>query len=347
MGWRGYCLAGLLALASAGVARADVVEVTGYQVNLRERPSKTSAVLALLPRGERFELISRTGSWYHVRQITTGQVGYVHASLVQVFPGAVVATAAPRPPVAVVVPAPAPPAVVVVPPAPAPTPAPRAVAPAPAPTPAPRTTYVTPPPAPPAAPPAPAPEPEFRRFDLGGQFGYRWLSQAPDSAKAIFGETGDLEYGGFFSVAVNRNVFLSLSGTYFQKEGERVFLADPKGPWFRLGHPLKLRLIPVNLVVGWRFHVGENVVPWLAIGGGATFYREESTIGGITESVEKTEGTGIVMGGVDYVNGNLLFGLQASWSTVPNSVGVGGVSAIYGEDDLGGLAVCARLGVRF
>jgi len=343
MGWRGFCLAGLLALASAGAARADVVEVTGFQVNLRERPSKKSAVLALLPRGERFELIARTGSWYHVRQITTGQVGYVHSSLVQVFPGVAVATAPPRPPVAVVVPAPAPPPVVVVPPAPAP--APRAAAPAP--TPAPRTTYITPPPAPVAAPPPPAAEPEFRRFDFGGQFGYRWLSAAPDSAKAIFGETGDLEYGGFFSVAVNRSVFLSLSGTYFQKEGERVFLADPAGPWFRLGHPLKLRLIPVNLVVGYRFHVGSSVVPYLAIGGGATFYREESTIGGVTESTEKTEGTGIVMGGVDYVNRNLLFGIQASWSTVPNSVGVGGVSAIYGEDDLGGLSVCARLGVRF
>jgi hypothetical protein len=346
MGWRGICLASLLALMSAGAARADVVEVTGYQVNLRDRPSKKSAVLALLPRGERFELISRTGSWYHVRQITTGQVGYVHSSLVQVFPGAVIATTPPpRPPVAVVpTPAPAPPAVVVVPPAPAPRAA--APAPAPAPTPAPR-TYVPPPPAPTAAPPPPAPEPEFRRFDFGGQFGYRWLSAAPDSAKAIFGETGDLEYGGFFSVAVNRSVFLSLSGTYFQKEGERVFLADPDGPWFRLGHPLKLRLIPVNLVVGYRFHVGDSVVPWLAIGGGATFYREESTIGGVTESTEKTEGTGIVMGGVDYVNGNLLFGVQASWSTVPNSVGVGGVSQIYGEDDLGGLGVCVRLGVRF
>jgi hypothetical protein len=346
MGWRGFCLAGLLALVSAGEARADVVEVTGYQVNLRERPSKRAAVLALLPRGERFELISRTGAWYHVRQITTGQVGYVHSSLVQVFPGATVGTMAPRapaPPPVVVVPAPAPPTVVAV----VPAPAPRAPAPAPTPAAPPRTTYVAPPPPPAAAAPAPAAEPEFRRFDFGGQFGWRWLTGAPESANAIFGRTGDLEYGGFASVALNRSVFLSVSGTYFEKTGERVFLAKAGDPWFRLGHPLKLRLIPVNLVVGYRFHVGSSVVPYLAVGGGATFYTEESTIGGITESVEKTEGTGIVMGGIDYVNRNLLFGLQASWSTVPNSVGVGGVSAIYGEDDLGGVTVSARLGVRF
>jgi opacity protein-like surface antigen len=191
------------------------------------------------------------------------------------------------------------------------------------------------------------PEADPRRFDLGIQAGYRWLTQATESANAVFGDTGDLELGGFASFAVTKSVFLSLSGTYFEKDGQRVFVVDATSPVFELGHPLKLRLAPVNLVVGYRFHVSPSVVPYLAAGGGATFYEEETTIGGITETSSSTHGTLTVMGGVDYVNKNLLFGLQVSWSTVPDSLGVGGVSAIYGEDDVGGLSVSARLGLRF
>jgi hypothetical protein len=213
-------------------------------------------------------------------------------------------------------------------------------------TPAPAPQAYTPPP--PPEPPASFAEEDDHRFDVGFQIGVRWLTGVSKSANALFdGEDSGLEVGGFASYAITKSVFLSVSGAYFEKDGQRVFLADADSPWFPLGHPLKVRLIPVNLVVGYRFHPWPSVVPYLAVGGGVTFFDEETTIGGVTESSSSTEGTAIVMGGVDYVKGNLLIGVQGSWSTVPDSVGLGGVSAVYGEDDLGGVTASVRLGIRF
>jgi len=87
MGWRAVALMTLLVLASAHHSRADVVEVTGWQVNVREGPSRSAPVIVTLYRGERFALLGRAASWYHVRIASSGRVGYVHASLVRVIPG--------------------------------------------------------------------------------------------------------------------------------------------------------------------------------------------------------------------------------------------------------------------
>ena len=342
MEWRRLALAGVLALAAAGVSRADVVEVTGWQVNVRQRPSRRAPVIVNLPRGERFELIGRVGAWYHVTLPASGQTGFVHSSLVRVIPGATLGTlgAEPAPPSArprPTSPPPPPPAEPTPPPAAAPppaAPAPAAAAPGP----------VRPPP----DVPPPLAEPETRRFDVGAQGGIRWLTAASQSAKALFdGETSDVELGGFVSYAVTRDVFLSATAQVFQKEGERVFVVDAEGPVVPLGHPLKLRLIPAHLVIGYRFHPWPSVAPYLAVGGGVTFYREESTVGGVTESVSTTKGMGIAQAGVDFVKRGVLVGVQASWSTVPNAVGTSGVSEVYGENDLGGVSVSVRLGVTF
>jgi hypothetical protein len=344
MGWRlARASVLVLVLAAAGPAWADVVEVTGWQANVRQRPSRNGAVIVNVRRGEQFEMLGRVGSWYHVRIGATGETGFVHSSLVRVIPGAT----APQPPQTAPAPAPA---------APPPSAAPATAAPPPE---APAPVRRTPAPAPrPAAPPAAAPPPidppaieeeaEPSRFEIGAEGGFRWLSSAPDSAKALFGgETGDVEFGGFLTFAVSRHIFVSASGHFFEKEGERVFVIDPEGPVFPLGHPLKLRLIPAHLVIGYRFYPKPWLVPYLAVGGGATFYREESTIGGVTESESRTKGSGVAAAGVDFVKRGLLVGVKASWTSVPDAVGASGVSAVYGEDDVGGLSVSVRLGVSF
>jgi hypothetical protein len=331
MGWRALALSALLALVAAGGARADVVEVTGWQVNVREQPSRSAPVIVTLHRGARFEVLGRSGRWYRVRMVQSGGVGYVHESLVRVVPGATLGVPEPEAtrPVA----------------RPAPTPRPPAPT---APAPAPRPAYTPPAPAtlpPPASPPA---ELETRRLDVAFQVGVRWLTAASRSAEAILdGETSGLELGGFASYAITRNVFLRGAVQVFRKEGQRVFVVEPDGPVFPLGHPLKLRLIPAYVVVGYRFHPWPSVVPYVAVGGGATFSREESTVGVETDSSSSTKGMGIALAGVDYVKSRLVVGVEASWSTVPNALGAGGVSAVYDEKGLGGVAVSAHLGVAF
>jgi len=343
MVWRALALAVLLGLVVAGGARADVVEVTGWQVNVREAPSRRAPVIVTLYRGERFELLGRVGSWYRVRMVQSGGEGYVHSSLVRVVPGATLGAPEPEATRPVARPAPiAPP-----PTAPAPTvPRPAPIAPAPAPRPA----YTPLPPAtlsPPASVPA-EPEARARRFDLSFLVGVRWLNAFSRSAEAIFdGETSGVELGGSASYSITNNVFLTAGVQVFEKEGQRVFVTEPDGPVFPLGHPLKLRLTPAYVVVGYRFHPWPSVVPYVAVGGGATFYREESTVGVETDSSSSTKGMGIALAGVDYVKSRVIVGVQASWSTVPNALGAGGVSAVYEEKGLGGVTVSAQVGVTF
>ena len=38
---------------------------------------------------------------------------------------------------------------------------------------------------------------------------------------------------------------------------------------------------------------------------------------------------------------------EVAYALVPNAIGVGGVSKIYGEDDIGGFRVVGRVGYRF
>jgi hypothetical protein len=328
-------LAIVLAPVLAVSARAETFLVVGYQANVREGPGRSSRVLVTLDRGALLDVSGRVGRWYRVRVLPSGPDGYVHDSLVRKHRAA--ALPIPQP-----VPAPDEP----VPGAPLPAePRPAARPPAPRPQPAPG-DFGRPPVPYPAAPTAVQEdglEPPTLALTLEG--GYQDLTQARRSAAAVFdGSRGGAAFGGSLRLTVRGGAFVGVGARYFRKEGQRVFLTDPEGPIAFLGHPLQVRLIPVYGMLGYRFTTGRRLFPYLAVGGGVTLFRERSTIGSETETVTSSKATGLAAGGVDFVAGRLTLGLEASWSTVPDSLGVGGVSAIYGEDDIGGFAMVFKVG---
>lgn len=175
--------------------------------------------------------------------------------------------------------------------------------------------------------------------------GWADLSNAKKSAEAVFdGASGGATFGAGVRWSVTPSIYVGLSGRYFSKDGERAFVAGPGQPSFGLGHPLSLRLIPVHAHVGWRFRPDSSLVPYVGLGIGLTSYREESTVGDIPEpTISETKFSGLVSGGVEYGRGPVRFGIDLSYSTVPDSLGVGGVSQVYGEDDLGGLTALGRI----
>jgi hypothetical protein len=174
--------------------------------------------------------------------------------------------------------------------------------------------------------------------------GYFFMTGARKSAKAVFGGSGGGFAGGAeLTVGVGRSFFVGAGGRFFQKTGERVFVADANAPVFRLGHPLKVRTIPLYGLVGYRFSPDATLVPYVSAGAGITRYKEESTVGGLTESNSQSKFSGMVALGADYGRGPVRFGLEANYSLVPSTVGLGGVSAVYGEKDVGGLALLARV----
>lgn len=184
---------------------------------------------------------------------------------------------------------------------------------------------------------------------LGLEGGWAVLSNARQSAEAVFdGATGGPTFGGSFRFGVGRSLYVGVTGRFFRKEGERAFVASPGGQPFPLGHPLTVRVIPVHAQVGWRFRPSATLVPYVALGVGATSYREESTVGGLAEEpVSQTKASGLAAAGLEYGQGRVRFGLDLSYLTAPDSLGLGGVSAVYGEDDIGGFTVLGRVAFVF
>ncbi len=179
---------------------------------------------------------------------------------------------------------------------------------------------------------------------VGVEGGYSDMTNAPKSAKAIFdGSSGGGTVGGFIRFGLGQSFFVEAHGRQFQRTGERVFVADASGEVFRLGHPLKIRLIPVYGVIGYRFGQNTHFAPYVTVGLGETSYREESNVAGLVETFSATKVSGHGALGVDYLAGPVRFGVEVGYSTVPNAIGQEGVSKVYGEKDVGGLTVLARL----
>jgi hypothetical protein len=99
MRWqRAVSISVVIVAASTAAAWADTVEVTGFQANLRSSPSRTGEVLATLPRGTQGEFLGKVGVWFHVRVVSSGQVGYLHSSLATLVAGPPAATPGAAPP---------------------------------------------------------------------------------------------------------------------------------------------------------------------------------------------------------------------------------------------------------
>jgi hypothetical protein len=191
---------------------------------------------------------------------------------------------------------------------------------------------------------AAAPRPSSADIAVALDGGYFFMTNARKSAEAVFGGSGGGFTGGAeLTFGLNRSFFVGAGGRFFQKTGERVFVADADAPVFRLGHPLKIRTIPLYGLLGFRISPDATFVPYVSGGAGVTLYDEESTVGGITESSSQSKFSGFVALGADYGRGAVRFGLEANYSFVPSTIGLGGVSAVYGEKDVGGFSILGRI----
>jgi hypothetical protein len=181
-------------------------------------------------------------------------------------------------------------------------------------------------------------------FTLEAYGGYSSLSRASNSANAVFGSTGSGTFGGAVGYVFGSHIYVAAGARYFSKSGTRVFVADASSPPFSLGHPLSARLVPIYGTVGYRFRIGQGAfVPYIGLGGGVTSYHEESTVAGIVDQQSQTKASGHALVGLEFGRGRLRVAAEGLYSTVPDAIGVGGVSQVYGEKDLGGFTVLGKV----
>jgi len=181
-------------------------------------------------------------------------------------------------------------------------------------------------------------------FGVSLEGGYFAMTNASKSAKAIFdGSAGGFTGGGSLRYVIGRSFFVGAGARYFERTGERVFIADASSPAFPLGHPLTFRTVPVYGMVGWRFMPDSRLVPYVAVGAGSTSVKEKSVVGGIEESQSQSKFSGHIMGGVEWGRGPFRFGAEVMYTTVPDTIGIGGVSKIYNEKDVGGFSFVGKI----
>jgi hypothetical protein len=178
------------------------------------------------------------------------------------------------------------------------------------------------------------------------QVGYFSMA-ASKSADAIFDSSSGLTWGAAARYSFDKGIYVNVGVRTFSKDGERVFVAGPADPVARLGFPLSIRVTPWFATAGYRFRQGELIVPYGGLGASLTSYREESTVAGLVFDDSRTKFGFHLVAGAEVGKGRFRFGAELGWSTVSDALGVGGVSEVYGEDNLGGWSVVGKFVFAF
>jgi hypothetical protein len=169
---------------------------------------------------------------------------------------------------------------------------------------------------------------------------------ATDSFEAVLDRSSGLIFGGGGQVLLPWNVYLEVGVWRFKQTGERVFIG-PDDEVFRLGIPLDVSITPIEITGGYRFTMlSARFTPYAGAGYSSYRYRETSEFAEPDENVDERLSGVHVQAGAEYrIAQWLAIGGEVGWSSVPDGIGQGGVSARFGEDNLGGSSV--RLKISF
>ncbi len=199
------------------------------------------------------------------------------------------------------------------------------------------------------------------RIRLSGHAGVTSFT-ASDSFETILGSSSGAVYGGGAGVLIGRWIFVDVQVSRFSAEGERVFVTDSLEV-FPLGIPTTVTTTPVDVSVGWRFAPGPprpgapaagarrpgfRPVPFVGGGVGVLQYEEVADFAEAGDNVSESHSSYHVLGGVELpVTSRFGASVDVLHRWVPDALGEGGVSAAYGDTDLGGFTFRVRATVTF
>jgi hypothetical protein len=165
---------------------------------------------------------------------------------------------------------------------------------------------------------------------------------ASESFKAVTGSNSRVQYGGGVQ-AVNlwKGLYAEAGVGYSSLAGSRVFVHQ--GAVYDLGVPVTITLMPIDAGGGWRVPMSRALHAYL--GGGVTFmnYKEESDFANAEDDVSELYTGFYVSGGLEVRLAKWLHvRAEGRFTSIPDALGSGGVSAEFNETNLGGAAVAVR-----
>ena len=188
-----------------------------------------------------------------------------------------------------------------------------------------------------------APDPPAFSVRIFGEGGVDRLS-ASRSFNAIFGKDSGPVYGGGGEVVLRQGWFVRVNLWRFKEQGERAIRLENQT--FRLGIPLTVTITPVEFSGGYRFPFGGRklLVPYVGGGVSSHGYKETSSFAIGEENLDERFTGYQVFGGVEYRLHRLLgVAGELQYTSVPDALGAGGLSAEFDENNLGGVIVRVRV----
>ena len=165
---------------------------------------------------------------------------------------------------------------------------------------------------------------------------------AKQTFDAIFGESLRQFWGGGVQAAFRGGLYVEVAASRFERTGQRAFVSN--GQVFQLGIPLTVRITPLEFSAGYRFRAAPRVIPYAGAGVARYAYVETSEFAESGENVDETHVGYLVLGGVE-VRAHRWIGVSVDvqYTHVTGILGSTGISGEFGEDNLGGTAVRARV----
>lgn len=172
------------------------------------------------------------------------------------------------------------------------------------------------------------------------------IFKAEDSFDTVLDTHSGPIFGGGGQVLLPWNIYVEIGAWRFKDDGERVFIA-PNSEIFKLGVPVEVTVIPLEVTGGYRFTgIARKFVPYAGIGYSSYRYEETSEHAEASEDVDERFGGFHILGGGEYqITPWLALGGEVAWSAIADSIGQSGVSAHFNEDDLGGTSFRLKVSI--
>ncbi|MBN1297784.1 outer membrane beta-barrel protein [bacterium] len=176
------------------------------------------------------------------------------------------------------------------------------------------------------------------RFGIGIRGGLYLVPNWSDTYETIYDNSGELVLGLELAYRVTRNLEIAVAYDQISGDGDRVW-PNESGGFEPSGESVSFDLNVISLVGRWMMMSERVLTPYFGLGVGYAQFEE-------TED-DAESGIGfLIQAGLDWSITQHIHGLvEGEYSSYPDVIGEGDLSAYYGEDDVGGVIV--RLGLRY
>lgn len=171
---------------------------------------------------------------------------------------------------------------------------------------------------------------------------------AADTFDAVIGKSRlSMPGGGGEVLSLWKGLFARVAFSSVKEAGSRVVVFDDDV--IDLGIPLTVELKPLEVAGGWRFpaFAAGRLVAYAGGGLLRMGYRETSEFALGDDNTDTTFNGGLAFGGIEAsIVSWVIAGAEVQYRTVPDALGEGGVSQVFGDNDLGGVTVRVLVGIR-